>query len=173
MDRRDFLKALGLLAATAPAGVAALKQMEFEPEIEAAQVAEVAEAVDEVAKESFGDNAFIGHEAGFTVNDGPIPAMPSDDEWARHLLETPTYNGLPLYTAEEIVVSREPDGLINCSVRMMTPPFPNISEVGERIAIRSMHSYEMIFEGLLFQWSSSTGDPELCWLELVNVSRRL
>jgi len=47
MDRRDFLKTMGLLAVTAPAGIAALKQIELEPEIDAAPFADLAESAGE------------------------------------------------------------------------------------------------------------------------------
>ena len=99
MDRRDFLKTMGLLAVTAPAGIAALKQIELEPEIDAAPFADLAESAGE-AGGKLGEMAECAqdcYEAFLTLNDGPIPPMPPALREERTVIHRVTPEGVQEY----------------------------------------------------------------------------
>ena len=83
MDRRDFLKMLGLLAATAPAGIAALKQAPVAPEAPAPSAAMFAD-ITKAAKESA---ATVGAMADSAFD--CLEAMAEDREVMRGKVLTP------------------------------------------------------------------------------------
>jgi len=92
MDRRDFLKTLGLLAVTAPAGIAALKQAPVAPEAPAPGAAMFAD-ITKAAKESaatvgaMADSAFDCLDAMAV----PIIQTATDIDWVPEVPQT--HNG--------------------------------------------------------------------------------
>ena len=162
LTRRGFLKSLGLLAITAPVGIAALKQMEFEPEIDPAVFADVAEKASEVAGK-MGRVAQCAQDCA----DAMVPFVPK------------TYNGLPIYTAEEIDIVRDPYEPVfssletverryspaYCLAKIAKPPFPSMAEMGERVAVRFMNSLT-IYEGALADLSVTFNEDAVAYADL-------
>lgn len=153
MDRRDFLKTLGLLAVTAPAGIAALKQVEFEPEIDPVVFADVAEKASEAAGK-MGEMAQCAQDCAEAM----APLVPK------------THNGLPLYTALEIELRQDPtpvryDGDYGPIAGRSSPPYclatiaPVAMEaihVGERVAVQYKNNPMVMYDGLLTHYICST-----------------